>query len=896
MAKPKNRIPLFFLPFLSALSLQTPLAAQPSDTEPLTLIRMPDETPMPTVPSDEQMEAFLVQHEGTVHISIQDLRRSPILARKVLGQNRIIAEVKLFQEREGIPVSIRFIDWGDAFRFFSDYVADSTNPPVVAQMGDSWAPYFQSLGVVGHQRRFSWDVRLLWYWKDLANQDELVDGDSFKTVCQRIVNAPPQGLAAPFVIPTALNWNLLHDLSIWLYNAGLPSVISVSPKLGVVPWKEAVFAGPEGQKAARFLIDLARQGYVDLPDRSTDQVADDFLERKYGMAMLGSWVADRARLALGPDWIDRIGATLPPSLGPSPSTTVKGGSYLVIIDPSRGRDAAATQRASRLVDFLSGPESQFRSARNLGDLPGDPGAIAATPHHELFDEALRVGKMYPAIREWAPIVENLTTRDNLYAFWKRLAAMTDTTDASDRSSQATREKLILAALSSAQSDINRELSPGKLALLWPWVLGLVIIAGAAFAISVHQRQVEKRNAEAKLRASEQKYRDLYDNAPDMFCSVDTATGRIVHCNRMLLTKTGYTKEEILGRHIFDMYHADSLEDVRRASESLYQTGALNDIELQLRCKDGGKLDVSLNVSAVRDEGGQIIRTRSVWRDITERKRAEAEFQLQRQQLAHVARAATMGELSASLAHELNQPLAAIVSNAQAGERMMRHPSPDLQEVAEVLRDIAADGKRASEVIRRLRTLLTKGSVERAPVDINQVIEEVIQLIRSDTLIRGIQIRLELPPDLPLVPGDRVQLQQVVLNLVLNAAEAISQIDDPCRDLVVRAFRPSPDHVEVAVQDCGIGIPPESQDRIFDAFYSTKPHGLGMGLSINRSIIEAHGGRIWATPNEDRGVTFHFSLPIHRTPRGRKRLDLTPSRSKPERPADQDPVHESRHPD
>ncbi len=889
----QKRNPPFLFGFLTAcLAASTPLAAQPGGPEPVTLVRMPDETPMPTIPTDAEMEAFLAQHEGTVHISIQDLRRSPILARKVLGQNRIIAEAKLFQRLEGIPVSIKFIDWGDAFRFFSDYVADSTNPPVVAQLGDSWAPYFQSLGVVSHQKRFSWDVRLLWYWKDLASPDQLLDGESFKKVCQRILDSRPEGVVSPFVIPTALNWNLLHDLSIWLYNAGLPSVISVDPKLGVVPWKEAVFAGPEGQRAARFLIDLARLGYVDLPDRSTDQVADEFLQRKYAMAILGSWVADRARIALGSQWVERIGATLPPRLGSAPATTVKGGSYLVIIDPSRGRDLAAIQRAGRLVDFLSGPESQFRSARNLGDLPGNPLAMPGMPHHELFEEALQVGKTYPAIREWAPIVENLTTRDNLYAFWKRLAALTDTTDASDRSGQATREKLILAALSSAQSDVNRELSPGKLSLLWPWVLGLVTIAGAAFAISVHQRQVEKRQAEAKLRASEQKYRDLYDNAPDMFCSVDTETGRIVHCNRMLLTKTGYGKEEVLGRHIFDMYHADSLEDVRRASESLYQTGALSDIELQLRCKDGGKLDVSLNVSAVRDEDGRIIRTRSVWRDITERKRAEADYQLQRQELAHVARAATLGELSASLAHELNQPLAAIVSNAQAGERIMRLPSPDLAEVAEVLRDIASDGKRASEVIRRLRALLTKGCIERAPVDLNQVIEEVVQLIRGDTLIRGIQIRLELVPDLPLVPGDRVQLQQVVLNLVLNAAEAISQIDDPCRELVVKAFRPSPDHVEVAVQDCGIGIAAESFDRIFDAFYSTKPNGLGMGLSINRSIIEAHGGRIWVTPNQDRGVTFHFTLPVQRTPRGRKRIDLPPTRAKTEKETTPSPVHES----
>jgi len=244
-----------------------------------------------------------------------------------------------------------------------------------------------------------------------------------------------------------------------------------------------------------------------------------------------------------------------------------------------------------------------------------------------------------------------------------------------------------------------------------------------------------------------------------------------------------------------------------------------------------------------------------------RKQGEHEAQRLRQELAHIGRVSAMGELTASLAHELNEPLAAILSNAQAAQRLLAVDVVDLAEIREILVDIVADYKRAADVIHRLRCLLKKGDLEFSPIAVNEIVEEVAGLVKGDAGSRQVSMSLELAPGLPSVSGDRVQLQQVVLNLVLNALEALSPPWAGARTVVIRTAWDGGDTITVAVQDSGTGITEEDTDRIFEPLYTTKPEGLGMGLAIARTIVGAHGGRLMAANNEQGGATVHFTLPV-----------------------------------
>ena len=242
-----------------------------------------------------------------------------------------------------------------------------------------------------------------------------------------------------------------------------------------------------------------------------------------------------------------------------------------------------------------------------------------------------------------------------------------------------------------------------------------------------------------------------------------------------------------------------------------------------------------------------------------RKRAEQEIAVQRNELAHITRVSAMGQLASSLAHELNQPLGAILRNAEAAELFLQDPSPDLDEVRAILADIRKDDQRAGEVIDRMRGLLTRRQVERCRFSINLLAGEIVALVLPDATMRGVRLALETDPAMPSVHGDRVQLQQVLLNLLLNAVEAVNENPPASRLVTVRA-RPVGATVEVAVSDTGPGIPADNLLRVFEPFFSSKPNGLGMGLAISRSIIEAHGGRLWAENNPDGGATFTLRVP------------------------------------
>jgi signal transduction histidine kinase len=221
----------------------------------------------------------------------------------------------------------------------------------------------------------------------------------------------------------------------------------------------------------------------------------------------------------------------------------------------------------------------------------------------------------------------------------------------------------------------------------------------------------------------------------------------------------------------------------------------------------------------------------------------------------------MGELTASIAHEINQPLAALVTNGGVCLRWLDREPPNLYEAREAARRIIRDGNRANEVINRIRALMRKTDTATARLNINEVIEEVILLTRNETTRRGVTVRLELAAELPPVYGDRVQLQQLTLNLLMNGIEAMVSVNDQPRELVISSHTNESGQVLVAVKDYGMGIAPEDLEKIFDAFYTTKSQGMGMGLAISRSIIEAHGGRLWATANDGSGATIQFTLPL-----------------------------------
>ena len=243
----------------------------------------------------------------------------------------------------------------------------------------------------------------------------------------------------------------------------------------------------------------------------------------------------------------------------------------------------------------------------------------------------------------------------------------------------------------------------------------------------------------------------------------------------------------------------------------------------------------------------------------ERSRAERALREAQAELAHVTRVLAMGELTASIAHEVNQPLAAIVANANAGFRWLANPTPNLEEARNAISRIVRDGNRASDVIRRIRALVKKGDTEKTLLDVNEVIQEVVSLTHSEIQKSGVVLKMNLAGGLPRIYGDRIQLQQVILNLVMNGIEAMNSVVDRPRDLLIRSSPHESDQLLVAVRDSGIGIDRENLDQIFNTFYTTKSQGMGMGLAISRSIVENHGGRLWAVPNDGPGATFQFTL-------------------------------------
>jgi PAS domain S-box-containing protein len=361
------------------------------------------------------------------------------------------------------------------------------------------------------------------------------------------------------------------------------------------------------------------------------------------------------------------------------------------------------------------------------------------------------------------------------------------------------------------------------------------------------------------------YRDLHEREGRIRRLVDSniigifiwnADGRILEANDAFLHMVEYSRDDLASGRVRwrELTPAEWRDVDERALTTLSVTGTVQQYEKEFFRKDGSRLPVlagGATFEARQDEGVAFVV------DLTDRKQAEESLRQAQAELAHIARVSTLGEMAASIAHEVNQPLSGVVINANACLRFLANPRPNLDEVRDGLQAIARDGRRAGDVIARIRALARRTSTEKEPLDIDDVIREVVVLAEVEARGTRARIRTELAGGLPPVRGDRVQLQQVILNLLLNGLEATHGVVSASHDLLISTHRETGDRVHVSVRDSGCGIGAERASRMFEPFYSTKVSGLGMGLSISRSIVEQHGGRLWAVPNEGPGTTFHF---------------------------------------
>jgi PAS domain S-box-containing protein len=374
---------------------------------------------------------------------------------------------------------------------------------------------------------------------------------------------------------------------------------------------------------------------------------------------------------------------------------------------------------------------------------------------------------------------------------------------------------------------------------------------------------DRKRAEEALRESEQRFRDYAETASDWLWETgpDHRFTRISeHVNAIGFQPSGVT----------GVTRWDVATDVESEPEKWRQHRAILDAHRPFRDfvytvnGTGAAIYVQTSGKPIYDATGNFLGYRGTGTDISAAIRADHAEQALREaqaELAHVTRVTTLGELTASIAHEVNQPLAAVVSNAEACLRWLGRETPNLEAARRSAEWIISDGNRASGVMQRVRALAKKSTIERVPLNINDLVRETVALVQHELISHQVLLRTELASNLPMVEADRVQLQQVIINLVMNGIEAMQPVADRLRELVIRSLRDEAPQVLVSVADCGVGISAENADRLFNAFFTTKPSGMGMGLSICRSIVEAHGGRLWSTGNLPHGATFHFNLPV-----------------------------------
>jgi len=386
-----------------------------------------------------------------------------------------------------------------------------------------------------------------------------------------------------------------------------------------------------------------------------------------------------------------------------------------------------------------------------------------------------------------------------------------------------------------------EIKNGKLLRVW----------GTAKDIT-HQKRLEE---ETRLRSA------VFEQIPDGCVIVEATSEKVIYLNAAFTKITGYTVSDIPGKKLSFLQGADTdpntVSQIREAiaQKQLFQGEILN------YKKDGTPFWNLMQISPIKDTQGVVTHYVGIVSDITEHKRIQQKLHEQRDHLTHIARVNAVGECNAMLAHELNQPLTAILSNAQAALRFLDQENPDVGEVREILKDIVADDKRARDVVYCIRHLVKRDGGRFERLHINHLIEEVYVLMSKDLAIKQVKYNTRLAPNLPELHGDPVQLQQVILNLVMNACQAVQALDSDNRQITVSTRDQDNQAIELTVTNSGHGIDEKMLEHIFQPFFTTKQEGMGMGLSISRTIIEAHGGRLWAENSPDQGAVFRVILPI-----------------------------------
>jgi PAS domain S-box-containing protein len=410
---------------------------------------------------------------------------------------------------------------------------------------------------------------------------------------------------------------------------------------------------------------------------------------------------------------------------------------------------------------------------------------------------------------------------------------------------------------------------------------------------------ERKKADAELRESERRYRNIFQAAGVCICEEDFSSVKAVinelraqgveDFARHLAERREFVRRAMAMMRIVDvndatlkLMGAQTTTELLASRESMWlpesedafagilvaiaEGRASFESETVLQTLRGDRVVVLLTITFPPESANLETVLVSII-DITERRKAQDALQQAQVELAHVTRVTTLGELTASIAHEVNQPLAAVVTNGEACLRWLGRDVPQLDEVRLAVERMIGEGRRASEVVWRLRALARKTDPHKTLLDLNDVIDDVVLLVQREVMENRILLRLDLAPALPMVLGDRVQLQQVIINLAINAIQAMAPVADRLRQLIIRARPHGADQVLIAVQDTGTGIEPGTADQLFKTFFTTKPTGMGMGLSICRSIVESHGGRVWVSGNDGRGATFQFTLPSSRESAG-----------------------------
>ena len=387
------------------------------------------------------------------------------------------------------------------------------------------------------------------------------------------------------------------------------------------------------------------------------------------------------------------------------------------------------------------------------------------------------------------------------------------------------------------------------------------IAAAITDGHARTEQALQRITNENLRRSEQRLRLLLEIVPHHIWSF-RPDGAITYSNRRLKDYTGLSAEELRSGG-WAAIHPDDVERVKSAWRMAFEHGSEFEMEIRIRGRDGGYRRFFCHGVPVKDEHGHAVEWFGTGTDVEDRRRTEESLYELQTELAHIARVNTMGELAATIAHEVKQPLTAIVTDGNAGIRWLQQSPPNIAEAQIALEGIVKQGLMAGEVIGRIRALIRKSEPQITPVDLNELIRQVLALTREQLHRRNMPVSTDLSLDLPAIMGDSVQLQQVLLNLILNAIEATEDSTHGDNQLLITSASRGEHEALVSVRDSGAGIKPEHFDKLFTPFFTTKANGIGMGLVISRSIIEAHGGQLWATPNIGRGVTFQFLLPVRR---------------------------------